>query len=205
MGNLIQSIDKTCKSEICDSDLKLSYANFSSDINKSQVVRVEADLSGISAACAISRKFISRKCLTLTMEVKATEYDDCDGATATANINFCKSHMTHFFVIALTVSEILTFQMCDLENLGQGDGVQHSQWSHSMSTSLKVVLEHFSLAVTVLIYLYFKIRNVENIGQGHDLDLHFHAISLTDRPEAFDTVHSPVHTVHNIRSGWGKH
>ena len=37
------------------------------------------------------------------------------------------------FVIALTVSEILMFQMSDLENLGQDHGVQQSQWSHSIA------------------------------------------------------------------------
>ena len=32
----------------------------------------------------------------------------------------------HLCAIALTVSEILTFQICDLENLGQGYELQHS-------------------------------------------------------------------------------
>ena len=35
------------------------------------------------------------------------------------------------FTPILTVSEILRLETFDLENLGQGHGEQHSQWSHS--------------------------------------------------------------------------
>ena len=40
------------------------------------------------------------------------------------------------FMLALTVSEILTFQMFNLEKVGQGQGRggQLLQWSHSMET-----------------------------------------------------------------------
>ena len=53
-----------------------------------------------------------------------------------ANVDLCKSHMTHF-VIALTVSEM--FQTGDLENLGPSRGVQHS----AMATTTKATLENF--------------------------------------------------------------
>ena len=38
----------------------------------------------------------------------------------------------------------------DLENVGQGHGVQHSQWSYSIVNInlYKVIIEHFSLALT---------------------------------------------------------
>ena len=49
-----------------------------------------------------------------------------------AYINLGKGHIAHF-AIALTVSEILTFQICDLQNLGQDHEVQHSQWSDLMA------------------------------------------------------------------------
>ena len=38
-----------------------------------------------------------------------------------------------FSTLALTVSEVITFQMFDFENLDQGQGLQHSQWFHSMA------------------------------------------------------------------------
>ena len=64
-----------------------------------------------------------------------------------------------FSAIALTVSEILTFQICDLENLGQGHTGQHSQWSHSMANInlYKCHTTSFSLALTV--FEIFTFRN----------------------------------------------
>ena len=37
------------------------------------------------------------------------------------------------FTISHTVSEILTFQICDLENLSQGHIIQHLQLAHLMA------------------------------------------------------------------------
>ena len=37
------------------------------------------------------------------------------------------------FSLALTVFQIFTFQIRDLENVGQSHNVQHSQWNHSMA------------------------------------------------------------------------
>ena len=49
-------------------------------------------------------------------------------------------------------------KMFDFENEGQGHGVQHSPWCHSMalSTTIKVIFEHFSLALTVFEIFTFK-------------------------------------------------
>ena len=48
------------------------------------------------------------------------------GHNSMANINVCTIY-NRIFVLALTISEKLMFQMFDLENLGQDHGVQHSQ------------------------------------------------------------------------------
>ena len=37
------------------------------------------------------------------------------------------------FVPALTVSEMVAFEICDLEKVGQDHEVQLSQWHHSMA------------------------------------------------------------------------
>ena len=58
------------------------------------------------------------------MNVKVMKYNIYNGA-------FDSEYQSGLITTALTVSGILTFQICDLEHLGQGHGVQHSQWSHS--------------------------------------------------------------------------
>ena len=42
-------------------------------------------------------------------------------------------------------------RICDLENEGQGHGVQHVQWFHSMAIAIcvKVLHEHFMLPLTI--------------------------------------------------------
>ena len=60
-----------------------------------------------------------------------------------ANINLCESHMTHF-ATALTVFEILMFQICDLENLGQVTECNNGPIRWQKSISVKVNLDHFS-------------------------------------------------------------
>ena len=45
-----------------------------------------------------------------------------------ANIKLNISH-TMLFVLALTISKILTFEIVELENVGHG----HSQWCHLMA------------------------------------------------------------------------
>ena len=40
-----------------------------------------------------------------------------------ANIKIDYSNLTHFFALALTISELLMFKIVYLKNLGQGHGV----------------------------------------------------------------------------------
>ena len=49
-----------------------------------------------------------------------------------SNIQIDKSRFGHF-ALALTVSEILPFKIVDLEKVGQGHGVQFSQWQQPMA------------------------------------------------------------------------
>ena len=45
------------------------------------------------------------------------------------------------------VSEILTFLVFDLQNVGHGDGVQFSQWHHSMeNVKIYKILPHMFIA-----------------------------------------------------------
>ena len=50
-----------------------------------------------------------------------------------ANIKIYKSCSVHFFALALTVSNKLTFQIVDLEKVGQGHVVQLLKWCHFMA------------------------------------------------------------------------
>ena len=56
--------------------------------------------------------------------------------------------ITVHFALALTVSEILTIQNVELENIGQDQRVQHSQWRHS-ALNVKIYEGH------VLYYFLF--------------------------------------------------
>ena len=66
------------------------------------------------------------------------------------------------FSLALTIFSRKNshFKIHDLENVGQGHDVQHSQWSHSMANinlyNIKVILEHFLLALIVLQIFIFQ-------------------------------------------------
>ena len=42
-------------------------------------------------------------------------------------------HEVALVTLALTISEIFRLEIFDLENLGQGHAVRHSQWSHPMA------------------------------------------------------------------------
>ena len=61
--------------------------------------------------------------------------------------------------------------MFDLENKGHGHGLQHLQWSYSMSNIIlyKSHISAFSLALTIFEILHLNIRDRENVGQGHDI------------------------------------
>ena len=57
-----------------------------------------------------------------------------------ANIDIYK-RLTSHFSLALTVSEILTVWMFYLEKVGQGQGIQLSQWRHLMA-NIKIFKRH---------------------------------------------------------------
>ena len=61
------------------------------------------------------------------MKVTVTEYNIPNDAFDGERV------IWRIFAIVLTVSEILTFHICVLHNLGQGHKVQRSQWSYSMA------------------------------------------------------------------------
>ena len=67
------------------------------------------------------------------------------------------------FVLALFISEKLTFKMLDLEKIGQGHS-QFLQWHPSMANInfYKIVQCIYALALTVL-----KIFTFKKVGQGH--------------------------------------
>ena len=71
------------------------------------------------------------------------------------------------FTLALTISETLTIQISDLENLGQGQSVQRSQWSHSTAESnlYKSHSPHFYASSTR--FEIYKRVDLKHLGQGH--------------------------------------
>ena len=73
------------------------------------------------------------------------------------------------FTLSLTISEILRFEMFDLENVGQGHLVQHSQWNHLVANInfYKSQSPHFTLVLDVFEILRFEMFDIANIGQGH--------------------------------------
>ena len=74
-----------------------------------------------------------------------------------------KSHNPHFLLLRSPFSEILTFQMYDLVNLGQGHRVQHSYLSHSVANTnlYKSQTEHFTQALTVSEISNFELLDLE--------------------------------------------
>ena len=77
------------------------------------------------------------------------QYPQCHSM---ANITLGKRNMTHSCDISLNVSEVLTFEVCYLENIGQGYmeyNIRNGPIRWQISPSIKVIVEHFSLALTV--------------------------------------------------------
>ena len=77
------------------------------------------------------------KCMTtirliLQTKVKVTDYN-IQNDVIRWRISTSLNVIGLIFATALTVSEILTFQVCDIETIGQGHEVQQSQWFHSMA------------------------------------------------------------------------
>ena len=78
----------------------------------------------------------------------------------------------YIFAIALIISKIPTSQICDLENLGQGHVVQHSQWSQSMA-NINLYKSHMR-SIFVSSHHFWdryisKFVTLKKIGQGHDV------------------------------------
>ena len=99
------------------------------------------------------------KCLNLNMLVNATKYSIRNGVIRWRILPFTKV-VAHIFKLALTVSEILSFEMSDIANLDQGQGVQHSERSRSVTnvTSIQIIIKNFLLA---LIVFHFKLCDHE--------------------------------------------
>ena len=93
---------------------------------------------------------------TLKIKAKGTEYNIHNCAIRWRMSNSAKD--SGIFAIALTVSEILTFQICYFENLGQCRGVPHLQLSHSIA-NINLNKSHtraFSLALTLFEIFIFQ-------------------------------------------------
>ena len=71
-----------------------------------------------------------------------------------------------FLQQSLTVSDMFTIQMFDLENVGQGHQVQHSQRCRSMANAklYKSQIRIIMLALTVWQILKFEMFDLENLG-----------------------------------------
>ena len=113
---------------------------------------------------------------------KVVEYNIYNGAirwwiSTAAKVIWC------IFSISSTVSGILAFQICYLINLGQGQGVQHLQWSYSI-TKINLYKWHTWAVFAVWPfsrYSHFKMRDLENVGQFHDAQHSqwYHSMAIT--------------------------
>ena len=72
------------------------------------------------------------KSLTLKIYVKVIEYNTCNGPIRWQISTTLKVRPGHFS-LALSIFEIITFQIRYLENIGQGHDIQHLQLCHSMA------------------------------------------------------------------------
>ena len=91
--------------------------------------------------------------------------------------NLYKSHIAPTFMLAFTVSEILRFEMFNLENLSQGhrDNICKVYKSHSW--------EFFASSQRLP---YISISNFVNVGQGHKYNICNGAILLQTHEFLFD-------------------
>ena len=113
---------------------------------------------------------ITRNCLTLKTKTKVAKYNVQNGPVRWHISTYIKVKLEYSFA-SPPFSRYSHFSIRDIENVGQGYYVQHSQWHPLMSnicwliasamfsfsslyfskqslTSIEVVLEHFSLALT---------------------------------------------------------
>ena len=79
------------------------------------------------------------------------------------NVNLCKSHSTHFYV----VSKILTFECLTLKIKVIKYNTRSDAMRWQMPTCLRVIASIFTLALTVSEILRFEMFDLENLGHGH--------------------------------------
>ena len=70
---------------------------------------------------------------THTFRTVATDIDTIHSYAIRWRILTSMTVVARIFMPATTVSEILRFEMFDLENVSQSHGVKHSQWSLSIA------------------------------------------------------------------------
>ena len=76
------------------------------------------------------QRYLHLKYLTLQNSVKTTEYHIRNGPNRwqiSTCIQVIPEHVLLALLLAFIVFEILTFEIFDLEKVGEGHGVQHSQ------------------------------------------------------------------------------
>ena len=77
-------------------------------------------------------EILTLRCLTFKKYVKVSEHNF---AMLTPNGKYrnLQKSSSAFIALALTVSNILTFHICDLQRISLGPGLQFSQWYHSVA------------------------------------------------------------------------
>ena len=144
----------------------MQLLKFISNTNKSnstaRAVRVEANLLGTSAVSAIFySKRISRKCLTLKLNVKVTEYTNRNGSIRWQMSISIKIIREHFFPSSPRFRDIHISKFLDPENVCPGHDEQHSQWHNSMANTCKYLTSYLMPIVMFAIFdrLLVKIAN----------------------------------------------
>ena len=80
-----------------------------------------------------------------------------------------KSSNADYFALALTVPEILTFQIFEIRKVGQGHGIRFRNDANrsQISKCTKMFPCIFALALIVSKILTFQICDLQHVGQGH--------------------------------------
>ena len=156
-------------------ELRLCARLFSRNkITRASLRRRSCESSQICRERSLSAHFfyskcITRKYLTLKMKVEVTKYNIHNDAIRW-RISTSVRAMWRIVLKALTVCEILTFQILYIEDLGQDHGEQYWQCCHSTENiylNKSHWLHFFALALTVSEILKFQICDLENLVQGH--------------------------------------
>ena len=108
-----------------------------------------------------------RKFFTFKMVVMIIDHGISNGAIRWKIWKSIKVKL-YIFILAFTISKILTFQIFKLKSLGQGHVVQHLQWCWLMVNVkiYKCLSCIFALALNVSNIL-FKIFYLDILGKGH--------------------------------------